>query len=97
MNAALLLVIFQATNRQKFAAATASDLTLRLIKHILIRGWLKQKAQCAVAAKPIWSVWHCLSEADELLLRGSVVPVSLLQEVMGVIHDDQFGEVQCVL
>ncbi|XP_045028011.1 uncharacterized protein LOC123471141 [Daphnia magna] len=99
VHAVLNLVIPEDSTRVKFAAATAADPTLLLIKEILIRGWPEHKAQCPVAAKPFWSVRHHLAEVDGLLLNGSrlVVPASLRQEVLAGIHDGHFGEVKCVL
>ncbi|KZR98147.1 Uncharacterized protein APZ42_006567, partial [Daphnia magna] len=92
VHAVLNLVIPEDSTRVKFAAATAADPTLLLIKEILIRGWPEHKAQCPVAAKPFWSVRHHLAEVDGLLLNGSrlVVPASLRQEVLAGIHDGHF-------
>jgi hypothetical protein len=99
VHAVLDLVIPHDSTRVKFAAATAADPTLRLLKEVLHRGWPDHKAQCPVAVKPFWPVRHHLSEADGLLLNGSrlVVPISLRQEVLAGIHDGHFGEVKCIL
>ena len=99
VHATLDCIIPLASTRFKFAAATAADPTLQLVKALLLRGWPDHKAQCPVSAKPFWSVRHHLAEADGLLLYGDrlVVPFSLRQEVMAGIHDGHFGEVKCVL
>lgn len=45
VHALLDLVIPKATTRQKFAAATASDPALCLVKDLLVRGWPEHKSQ----------------------------------------------------
>jgi len=83
----------------KFAAATAADPTLLLVKEVFFRGWPEHNTQCPVAAKPFWAVRHNLAEVDGLLLNGEriVVPMSLRQKVLKGIHDGHFGEVKCIL
>ena len=99
VHATLDTIIPLDSTRAKFAAATAADPTLQLVREVLLRGWPDHKAQCPIAAKPFWSVRHNLAEADGLLLNGErlVVPLSLRQEVMAGIHDGHFGEVKCIL
>ena len=99
VHATLDTIIPLDSTRAKFAAATAADPTLQLVREVLLRGWPDHKAQCPIAAKPFWSVCHNLAEADGLLLNGErlVVPLSLRQEVMAGIHDGHFGEVKCIL
>jgi hypothetical protein len=99
VHAVLDCVIPHSTTREKFAAATAADPTLMLVKEVLVRGWPEHKTQCPVAAKPFWAVRHNLAEVDGLLLNGErlVIPLSLRQEILKGIHDGHFGEVKCVL
>jgi hypothetical protein len=99
VHAVLDLVILKASKREKFAAATSANFTLLLVKEILSKGWPEHKSHCPVAAKTFCGVHHALSEVDGLLLYGSrlVVPVSLRIEVMEGIHDEQFGELKCIL
>ena len=63
VHATLDTIIPLDSTRAKFAAATAADPTLQLVREVLLRGWPDHKAQCPIAAKPFWSVRHNLVEA----------------------------------
>ena len=73
--------------------ATINDSLMSLASKLVKEGWPDHRRNVPEKTRSFWNHRHELSEYDGLILKGSqiVIPHALRKEMLGILHESQFG------
>ena len=82
---------------QKFQKETLLDEHLQDLQDMIVEGWPNDKAEVPSKLKTYWNFIDEISVIDGLLYKSSklIVPKSLQNEMLNMIHESHFGIVKC--
>ena len=81
------------TQIDRFAVATAKDITLSLLQSVVMAGWPETKEQTPNKIQDYWNIRDEITISQGLLLKGEkiIVPEELRNEIVEKLHSGHLG------